>query len=278
MKAVTNDEKCRSCYTVSYLNTRLETVTTLPNDITFARVAGIAKRVKAMPYWYHRIELPGGLVTPGWAPLNPEAYKIPERLDGKRVLVIGAWDGYWTFEALKRGAEQVVAIDDFSDLLSNLEDKDRAGWDTFELCREILGYDEEHCQHHDMSLYDLTPDTFGRFDLVFCFGVLYHLRHPLLGLDKIAEITDEVFIESAILDDFSAYRGGINTGYPGEMVMEFYPEDNYGNNQSNWWAPSLTCLDAMLSSAGFTETTTWKLTDNPTQVSDCRGFAHARRA
>jgi tRNA (mo5U34)-methyltransferase len=36
---------------------------------------------------------------------------------GKRVLDIGAWDGYWTFEALKRGAREVLAIDDFSDYM-----------------------------------------------------------------------------------------------------------------------------------------------------------------
>lgn len=146
------------------------------DDITFAEAAAIDKRVNAMPYWYHRIEMPGGLVTPGWAPLDPAAYRIPDNLAGKRVLDIGAWDGYWSFEALRRGASEVIAIDDFSDFLSDLDAGDRPGWDTFELCRELLGYDERSCRHHDMSLYDLTPEQFGRFDVVFCFGVLYHLR------------------------------------------------------------------------------------------------------
>jgi tRNA (mo5U34)-methyltransferase len=246
-------------------------------DITFAEAAGIAKRVNAMTYWYHRIELPGGLVTPGWAPLNPPSYRIPNDLSGKRILDIGAWDGYWSFEALKRGAKQVIAIDDFSDLLSDLTVKDRPGWDTFELCRDIFGYSEDQCQHHSMSLYDLAEDTFGHFDIVFCFGVLYHLRHPLLGLDKIAAVGEEVFLESAILDDHSAYKGGIGNGYPEEMVMEFYPKDEYGNNQSNWWAPTLKCLGAMLGSSGFKAVETWKLIDAPDQISVCRGFAHGSK-
>ncbi len=55
------------------------------------------------------------------------------------MLDVGAWDGYWTFEALKRGASQVVAIDDFSDYLGSLEQRDRPGWQTFDLCRDAPG-------------------------------------------------------------------------------------------------------------------------------------------
>src|SRR5687768_16495703 len=142
----------------------------------------LQERVNAFPYWYHRIELPGGVVTPGWAPISPAAYQVPKELSGKRVLDVGAWDGYWSFEALKRGARQVVAIDDFSDFLGSIKQSDRKAWENFDLCREALGYDHERCQRHDMNVYDLTPDTFGRFDVVFFFGVIYHLRHPLLAL------------------------------------------------------------------------------------------------
>jgi len=38
---------------------------------------------------------------------------------------------------------------------------------------------------HRASVYDLNPKTFASFDLVFFFSVLYHLRHPLLALEKI---------------------------------------------------------------------------------------------
>lgn len=68
-------------------------------------------KVQGIPYWYHKIELPYGIVTPGWAPIDSSAYRIPADLTGKYILDIGAWDGYWTFEALKRGAAKVVSID-----------------------------------------------------------------------------------------------------------------------------------------------------------------------
>lgn len=236
-------------------------------------------RVAAFPYWYHRIELPGGVVTPGWAPLRPEAYRVPADLSGLRVLDVGAWDGYWSFEALKRGAAEVVAIDDFSDYLGRLDEPDRKAWETFDLCREALGYDEERCQRCEMSVYDVTPERLGQFDFVFCFGVLYHLRHPLLALEKLAAVCgSEIYVESAILDDFSPYRGGLNHGYPdGQMVMEFYPDAQYGSNPTNWWVPTLHCLGHMVRAVGFSEVVGWKLTDQPMQLPHCRGFTRGKK-
>lgn len=240
--------------------------------------SSLARRVAAQPYWYHKIELPGGVVTPGWAPISRDAYRVPDDLTGLRVLDVGAWDGYWTFLALQRGAREVVAIDDFSDYLGSLKDSDRRAWENFDLCREALGYDESRCRRQEMSVYDASEERLGRFDVIFFFGTLYHLRHPLLVLDRLAALCDrEIYVESAILDDFSPYRGGLGHGYPGEMVMEFYPDNQYGNNRTNWWVPSLQCLVHMVRAAGFSQVTGWKLTANPAGVPACRGFAKGIR-
>lgn len=241
--------------------------------------AQIEARVSQFPYWYHKIELPDGVVTPGWAPLRPASHRIPERLDGKRVLDVGAWDGYWTFEALKRGATEVVAIDDFSDYLDNLDTSDRRAWETFDLCRELLEFDDDRCKRYDMSVYDIDESNIGRFDIVFLFGTLYHLRYPLMALDRLSAVCDaDIYIESAILDDFSPYGGGLHNGYPdGQMVMEFYPGNQYGNNNSNWWVPTLNCLMNMTLAAGFKECRGWKLVNTPQEVSYCRGFAHGQK-
>jgi len=235
----------------------------------------ILTEIEKFPFWYHKIKLPGGIITPGWAPIDPDAYRIPEDLRGKRVLDIGAWDGYWTFEALKRGASEVVAIDDFSDYLGELDKRDRKAWETFDLCKKALGYSDQQCKRVELSIYELEEKTFGHFDIVFFFGTLYHLRYPLLALDKISAICDEaLFVESAILDDFSPYRGGIGQGYANkDMVMEFYPGTEYGKNDSNWWAPTLNCMVNMLAAAGFSDCQGWKLTASPTELSSCRGFA-----
>ena len=184
-------------------------------------------RIDAIPYWYHRIELPDGLATPGWAPLNAPSYRVPEDLSGKRVLDIGAWDGFWTFEALRRGAAEAVAIDDFSDFLGKPERVGRRSWETFDLCRDALGYDEARCRRLERSVYDVSEEELGRFDVVFFFGALYHLRHPLLALDRLSAVCDgEIRVESALLDDYSPYRGGLGHGYPdNQLVAEFYPNN-----------------------------------------------------
>lgn len=238
----------------------------------------IAQKMGEFPFWYHKIELPHGIVTPGWAPLSAAAYAIPESLLGRRVLDVGAWDGYWTFEAIKRGASQAVAIDDFSDYLGSLDASERKAWQTFDFCREALGYSHLQCPRFDMSVYDAQESLLGMFDTVFFFGTLYHLRHPLFALEKLSALCrDEIYVESAILDDFSPYQGGLGHGFGNSMVMEFYPENQYGNNDSNWWTPTLACLAHMVRAAGFDEVTGWKLTENPDHLSRCRGFVKGKK-
>jgi 2-polyprenyl-3-methyl-5-hydroxy-6-metoxy-1,4-benzoquinol methylase len=65
--------------------------------------------------WYHSIELPDGRVIPGLQTIEQlreriARYPIPQDLSGKRVLDIGAWDGWFSFEMERRGAS-VVALD-----------------------------------------------------------------------------------------------------------------------------------------------------------------------
>lgn len=243
----------------------------------------IQKRIKEFPYWYHRIKLPtdegGTILTPGWAPVDVDAYGIPVDLTGKRVLDVGAWDGFWTFEALRRGAREAVAIDDFSDYLGHLRTEQRRAWGTFDFCREALGHGEDRCRRVEMTVYDASESRLGRFDVVFFFGTLYHLRHPLLALDKLGEVCDsEIFVESATCDDFSPYRGAIGLGYPGDqMVAEFYPDREFSDNPTNWWSPTLACMCGMVRAAGFKTVKGWKLTPRPKDANHCRGFAHGKK-
>ena len=248
----------------------------------------LAKRIAKIPYWYHKIELPDGTVTPGWSPIDASRYCIPEDLTGKRVLDIGSWDGYWTWEALKRGAKEVVAIDDFSDDcgLGN----PRTAWETFDICREAFGFTEktnesskswfnEGCQEvsrHEISVYDIADEYCnGKFDVVFFFGTIYHLKHPFLALEKISEVcTGSLYVETASLDEASPYQGGIGHGFDRcERVMEFYPGKEYAQNDSNWWVPTLQCLGAMMASVGFKDIEAWPFTETPKELSQCRGFA-----
>src|SRR5713101_8887326 len=121
----------------------------------------LGKRIKEEPYWFHRMELPGGLTTPGWS--DPKIDKLPyfglpEKMTGMRVLDIGHAEGFFSFEAERRGAKEVLAIDSFPDSIRR-----------FNICRSALG---SKATAFLCSVYDLNPRAFGTFDMVLFYGVL----------------------------------------------------------------------------------------------------------
>ncbi|MDO8424726.1 MAG: hypothetical protein Q7S70_02185, partial [bacterium] len=78
----------------------------------------VLEKVKKIPFWWHGVELGYGIVSPGHHggishPSGDKAIlrhmNLPENLTGKSVLDIGAWDGFYSFAAEKRGASKVLA-------------------------------------------------------------------------------------------------------------------------------------------------------------------------
>ena len=179
--------------------------------------------------WYHSIELPDGNVVQGMIGVDAlkqrlAAFPIPADLTGKRVLDVGAWTGWCSFEMERRGA-QVVAVDCVE-------------FEEFREAHRMLG---SHVDYRILDVEELTPESVGLFDYVLFFGVLYHLRNPLLGLEKICAITrDTAFVESFVTDDGSA-----------PCAMEFYETDELGGQIDNWFGPSVQCAAALCRSAGF---------------------------
>ena len=120
--------------------------------------------------WYHSIELPGGLTTPGVvknAQVLPRL-DLPSDMTGKSVLDVGAWDGFYSFECARRGATSVLATDSFV--------WDGRGWGnkrSFEFARQQLGLEG---RVDDMLVDPMEIDRvrLGRtFDVVLFLGVLY---------------------------------------------------------------------------------------------------------
>ena len=152
------------------------------------RVQQLAKSVEAR-FRYHSIDLPDGSILPGLQSVEHlrwrlDLFGLPEDLRGKRVLDIGAWDGWFSFECERRGAN-VVAVDCVE-------------LDTFLEARELIGSKVEYLT---LDMNELSAARLGRFDIVLFLGVLYHLRHPLMGLEKVLELTtDLALIESFVIE------------------------------------------------------------------------------
>jgi tRNA (mo5U34)-methyltransferase len=178
--------------------------------------------------WFHDFELAPGVMTNGWSPMaeRVSCFQIPQDLAGKRVLDVGCADGFFTFLAESRGAN-VVAIDSWP----------REG---FFLAHEVLNSGAEF---YHMSVYDLCPDTFGLFDIVFFFGVYYHLKNPLLALERIASVTREYAIIESHIEDLQCAGGN---GF-----SRFYEFNELNNDPSNWWGPNINCLLQTTRAAGF---------------------------
>jgi tRNA (mo5U34)-methyltransferase len=73
-----------------------------------------ARRVRdSVPVWFHTFALAPGIYTPGIA--RDHRYRqrafSPDRLQGRSVLDIGTFDGFYSFLAEARGARRVVAVD-----------------------------------------------------------------------------------------------------------------------------------------------------------------------
>lgn len=203
--------------------------------------AQIAKRE-----WYHSIEVAPGLLTPGRYNPKPllETMGFPEDFRGKSVLDIGCYDGFFSFEAEKRGAARVLAID-----------RHAADWKGFDTARRILG---SRVEYREMSVYDLSPESVGLFDVVLFPGVFYHLRHPLLALDRIHSVCKEyLFLETQVLDNFFVYDGSsqtleeINPILTATPVLQFYPGNELNGDLSNWFSPNIKALEALVATSGF---------------------------
>ncbi len=52
----------------------------------------------------------------------------------------------------------------------------------------LIPYFKSPVRMHEMNLYDLTPETFGKFDVVVCSGVLYHLRYPMQAIKALRDL------------------------------------------------------------------------------------------
>lgn len=196
-------------------------------------------------YWYHRIDLGHGIITPGfnYEPLWNNIRKVRETIDykDKLVLDIASFDGLWAFEAEKLGAKTVVATDCLHRTFKN-----------FLFCKEILG--SKCIPFYNISPYNLFErlDVFFEenydnekpyermFDIVQHLGLFYHLRDPFASLTQARSCikTDgTLLIETNIVmnsdESYMLYNG---------IPFTYRASDNY----SVWWIPTENCLKEML--------------------------------
>jgi tRNA (mo5U34)-methyltransferase len=222
------------------------------DDATRRAEEAIAKQSK----WHHKIEVAPGVWTPGLqdTPTVLSQIGMPADLSGMRVLDIGARDGFFTFEAERRGAAEVLALDN--------ESPHNTG---FAIAAELLGSKATYVTE---NVYSLDPERYGRFDLVLFLGVIYHLRHPLLALDRIHDVCAPgglMLLETHMIDEGLVDANGdwrkladFNPELTALPIVQYYPANMLGGDPTSQWAPNRVALEGWLRGSGFEPLSTWQ--------------------
>ena len=188
-----------------------------------------AERVRdAVPLWFHTFALAPGVYTPGIA--RDHGYRMGlfdrDRFAGRSVLDVGAFDGFYSFLAERRGASRVVAIDN----------EQYVGWvrARFEIAleggagfRAIAGLIESSVRYERMDAAEVTR-LGERFDVVLCFGILHRVTDPLGLLRALADVLDpggEIVLET--------YGSRLDGDLAAVELQE--PGDVYANDDFVYW-------------------------------------------
>jgi SAM-dependent methyltransferase len=169
----------------------------------------------------------------------------------------GMWgiNGRYSFEAEAAGASRVVLVDidetpDFSARVSREDSK-----------VEFVKYD---------ATSPSLQEEIGEFDVVWCFGVLYHLPDPLGFLQNLRRICKEkLILETLAIPEVPGFRN-MATFFPMQptgaanpwdtsrkgaaarqlaISVDYEPAEGYSNN---FWGMTPSCVESLLKTAGFT--------------------------
>jgi tRNA (mo5U34)-methyltransferase len=231
----------------------------------------ILSELERLQPWFHRIDLGGGLFTktesvmgePVDHPAGPWqtiGRCLPADLKGKTVLDVGCNAGFYAIEAKRRGAARVLGVDGQRQHVRQAV-----------FVRKALGLDIEYRR---MNVYELNRRTAGQFDITLALGLVYHLKHLVLALENLYEVTRELLIvETAIMppertpESFTHPLGANEMRLHPLAFVENPPEAK--EQVFNWFLPGTEALGALLRNVGFDEVETVEV-KNERAVLVCR--------
>ncbi|MBN2843845.1 MAG: methyltransferase domain-containing protein [Sedimentisphaerales bacterium] len=104
-------------------------------------------------------------------------------LTGKRVLDLGCNSGYWSLQAINSGAEYVFGVDGR-----------KMHIDQANFVFQVNGVDKTKYKFIQSNFFSDEVWSIGQFDIVFCFGILYHINKHFYLLEKIREVNSEFLL------------------------------------------------------------------------------------
>src|SRR2546423_12932400 len=217
----------------------------------------IVSGLRILKPWLQRIDLGGGIFTKTESVMGEpvdhprETWEVIQRclpadLTGKSVLDVGSNGGFYCVEAKRRGAHRVLGVDGQRQHVRQAL-----------FVRKVLGLDLEFRR---FSVYDLDPATIGVFDITLALGLVYHLKHLVLALERLYDVTRELLIvETAIVPPEQTPPSFVQPLGEIRQTLHpiFYAENPPDAKEQvyNWFLPSPDALRALLMNTGFEEVT-----------------------
>lgn len=194
----------------------------------------LAAEFAALGPWVTRFVINGSAYGGTTAFDDPRVGWFFERFhDGVRVLELGSLEGGQTFQLAARAA-RVTAIE------GRQENIERARF-----VQGLLGVENVEFVEADLERTPLT--AFGKFDVVFCSGLLYHLPRPWDLIRQLPEVAPATFL-------WTHYASTAETtaeGVAGAWYSEHGRKDPLsGLSPRSFW-PTLPELRRLLAEAGL---------------------------
>lgn len=186
---------------------------------------------KNINFW-HKVKLNDEQYTPGMvdiASLRGNYLFDEVSFQDKSVLDIGCWDGYFSFEAERKGASEVFSLDNTKFRWGGMD-----------------GYNFLH-QHFKSKAIFVEGDVRNletslkdkKFDIVLCYGVLYHISDPLIALRNLFKITNEYLIIEGLFYESE------------ERKLDLIECGKFGNDMSNIYSMSTGYIKYISNLYGF---------------------------
>lgn len=158
----------------------------------------IRDEVKRLAPFHHKVELPFDTSTyvPELSRRRIEYTRVPNlvkhcfpalveacggSLQGKRILDVACNCGGFSVEAAKLNSEYILGIDVVDHYIEQAN-----------FIKQAL--DLEQVEFKVMDIESLDESSVGQFDVVFCFGILYHLENPIHAMKRLASVTKDIML------------------------------------------------------------------------------------
>jgi 2-polyprenyl-3-methyl-5-hydroxy-6-metoxy-1,4-benzoquinol methylase len=221
----------------------------------------LRERIDELAPFHHAVDLPHGVSTyvPDKAHRGVERTRVDSimrhgwpqllqacggSLQGKRVLDVACNCGGFAVEAIKAGAEYALGVDIVDRYL-----------DQANFIRDALGY--ENLEFRNVDVYDLSAETVGTFDVVLCFGILYHLEDPIRGMKAMSNLaTHSMLVDTNMMrpkyvNRFLRHRSLWKMDVVGVGEVESETTNLWRQGLSCQFAPTERAVKDMLGFLGF---------------------------